>query len=266
MRIAVLQAEATVLNIESNLALLEDAAARASSGGASILLTPELFTVGYAPKLLRAGLEESVLPSVVERLAQIAAKHKIALLYSLPQRGDTGWHITSTFVDDSGKMLANYVKVHLFGTEELQAFVPGSLAATVLDYRGIRLGLAICFDIEFPEVVREAAVRGVQLLLVPTALGVGYERVCTTLVPARAMENQLYVAYANHTGTQNGFALAGTSVIAGPDGELLAGGGTEPELLFADIKPRHIAEAQARVPYLNAARPDLYRQWAQERP
>ncbi|MGP5690715.1 nitrilase-related carbon-nitrogen hydrolase, partial [Glutamicibacter ardleyensis] len=125
------------------------------------------------------------------------------------------------------------------------------------------LGMVICFDVEFPEIVREAARRSVELLLVPTAMGRGYERVCTHLVPTRAMESQLFIAYSNHSGSQAGFELAGTSVIAGPDGSVLAQAGHEPEVLYADLGPYE--RAKTEVPYLSEARPELYAQWAAER-
>lgn len=261
MRIAVMQDEAEVLGIERNLDAIDHAAQRAAADGAKILLTSELFTVGYAPYVLRDSLDISLLPGAHQRLSQIAAKHAIALVYSLPEITDAGWLITSTFVDDQGVKLAHYQKVQLFGVEEHEVFIAGSNPPASFDYAGLRLGMVICFDVEFPEVVREASRRSVQLLLVPTAMGRGYEQVCTRLVPTRAMESQLFIAYANHSGSEAGFELAGTSVIAGADGTILAQAGAGSELLAADIDVNTLPRIRAEVPYLEQARKDLYAQW-----
>lgn len=265
MRIVVMQAEAEVLEIERNLLAIDHAAQRAASDGAKILLTSELFTVGYAPYVLRDSLDISLLPGARERLSAIAAKHSIALVYSLPEITDHGWLITSTFVDDRGAKLAHYQKVQLFDTEEHEVFIAGSNPPASFEYEGITLGMVICFDVEFPEVVREASRRSVQLLLVPTAMGRGYEQVCTQLVPTRAMESQLFIAYANHSGTEAGFELAGTSVIAGADGTILAQAGAGSELLAADIDVSSLAKIRSEVPYLAEARTDLYAQWLMEK-
>lgn len=265
MRIAVMQGQAEVLDIESNLKSIQHAAAQAASQGARILLTPELFAVGYAPYALREGLEETAIQDAHQKLSEIAAQHSIALAYSLPEISDAGWLISSTFVDHQGTKLAHYQKVQLFGAEEQAVFIPGTNPPASFDYEGLRVGMVICFDVEFPEVVREAARRSVQLLLVPTAMGRGYEQVCTHLVPTRAMESQLFIAYSNHCGSQAGFDLAGTSVIAGADGLVLAQAGFEPEVLYAEIDIDQLAQAKAEVPYLFEARPELYAQWVAQR-
>ncbi|MGO2031636.1 MAG: carbon-nitrogen hydrolase family protein [Glutamicibacter ardleyensis] len=265
MRIAVMQAQAEVLDIQSNLEVIQRASEQAASEGAEILLTPELFAVGYAPYALRESLDSTQIPDIHRRLSEISSEHTIALAYSLPEITDNGWLITATFVDHTGTKLAHYQKVQLFGSEEQAVFIPGDNPPASFEYKGIRLGMVICFDVEFPEIVREAARRSVELLLVPTAMGRGYERVCTHLVPTRAMESQLFIAYSNHCGSQAGFELAGTSVIAGPDGSVLAQAGHEPEVLYAEIELGLYEQAKTEVPYISAARPELYGQWAAER-
>lgn len=261
MQIAVMQAQAAVLDIDANLAAIDAAAQRAVAQGAELLLTPELFVVGYAPYQLRDELEPAILPETRARLAEIAVSRGIALVYSLPEISPSGWKITATFIDETGARLGHYEKVHLFGEEEKDVFVPGDQPATIVDFRGLRLGMVICFDVEFPETVRAAALRGAQGLLVPTAMGAGYEAVCTTLVPTRAMESQMYIAYANHCGSEAGFQLAGTSVVAGPDGTVLARATADADLLFADFDPQLVASARAEIPYLADRRPELYERW-----
>ncbi len=139
-------------------------------------------------------------------------------------------------------------------------FAAAESAPAVVDFHGIRTSLAICYDIEFPESARAAAVRGADLLLVPTALGPGFDAVPQVLVRARALENQMTVAYANHTGSEDGIDFPGGSVIAAPNGSLLAAAGSGAELLLAEV-PASGPAGDVPVSYLRDRRPGTYRSW-----
>lgn len=262
MLLALMQANARVLDVAANLAALEEAARTAAAQGATVLVTPELFPVGYAPRRLRTGLETAGLPALRAGLAAVARRHAIALVYSLPSVTEDGrWRITSTLVDDAGAELLTYAKVHLFGDEERAAFSPAGEPPAVVEFNGIRTSMVICYDVEFPETVRAAALGGAELLLVPTALAHGFESVPQVLVRARALESQLTIAYANHAGSEDGCEFLGGSVVAGPDGSLLAAAGAGAELLFAEVAPDAARKARGAVPYLRDRRPELYRSW-----
>ncbi|PRB40123.1 nitrilase [Arthrobacter sp. MYb23] len=282
MLLSVLQANASVMDVEANLRTIDDAAQRAARAGAGLLLTPELFPVGYAPLRLHAELDPATLPDIRERLADIARRHKIGLVYSLPAvsrqaavnqqetahdddrqaaSAGNGWHITATLLDASGAEVLNYAKVHLFGPEEHKAFVAAQEPPAVVDFNGIRTSMLICYDVEFPEAVRAAATRGAELLLVPTALSAGFDNVPQVLIRARALESQLNVAYANHSGHEDVYTFLGGSVVAGPDGSLLAAAGEGSALLFAEVGTEAVKAAREEVPYLRERRPELYGQW-----
>ncbi len=257
-----MQANARVLDIEANRAALDAAAGAAAAEGAAVLVTPELFPVGYAPLRLRAELDPARLPAIRETLRGIARRHGIGLVYSLPSVTDSGsWHITSTLVDGAGAELLTYAKVHLFGDDERAAFSPAVAGPAVVDFNGFRTSMVICYDVEFPETVRAAALGGAELLLVPTALAHGFETVPQVLLRARALESQLTIAYANHCGTEDGCEFLGGSVVAGPDGSLLAAAGPGTEILYAKVDPDAARNARGLVPYLRERRPDLYRSW-----
>lgn len=264
MLLSVLQANASVMDVEANLRTIDDAAQRAAQAGAGLLLTPELFPVGYAPLRLHAELDPSTLPAIRERLAGIARTNGIGLVYSLPApaAGSEGtWHITATLLDAKGKEVLNYAKVHLFGPEEHKAFVGAQEPPAVVDFNGIRTSMVICYDVEFPESVRAAATRGAELLLVPTALSAGFDNVPQVLIRARALESQLNVAYANHSGHEDIYNFLGGSVVAGPDGSLLAAAGESAALLFAEVGTESVKAAREEVPYLRERRPELYEEW-----
>ena len=262
MLLALMQANARVLDVDANCDALEAAATTAAAAGAAVLVTPELFPVGYAPLRLRAELDPARLPAINEAISGIARRHRIALVYSLPSVTEGGgWHITSTLVDAAGVELLSYAKVHLFGDDERAAFSPAEAGPAVVDFNGFRTSMVICYDVEFPETVRAAALAGAELLLVPTALAHGFESVPQVLLRARALESQLTVAYANHSGTEEGCEFLGGSVIAGPDGSLLATAGPGTEILYAKVDPDAARKARDAVPYLRERRPELYRSW-----
>ncbi|KNH18546.1 nitrilase [Arthrobacter sp. ZBG10] len=262
MLLALLQANAAVLDPDANLDSLEAAAATAAARGAAVLVTPELFLVGYAPRRIRSGLDPDILPALRQRLADIARRHGIALVYSLPRLTAQGeWQISATLLDAQGASLLEYGKVHLFGPDERAAFSPATQPPAIVDFHGIPTSMVICFDVEFPETVRAAASRGAELLLVPTALAHGFDDVPQVLLRARALESQVSIAYANHSGVEDGLRFLGGSVVAGPDGKLLAAAGAGATVLFAEVDPAAAGRERAEVPYLAERRPDLYRDW-----
>ncbi|MET1088821.1 MAG: nitrilase-related carbon-nitrogen hydrolase [Arthrobacter sp.] len=262
MLLALLQASAVVMDMDANCAVIDEAARTAAAKGAAVLLTPELFPTGYAPGRVRAELDPAALAGIRAKLAGIARRHRIGLVYSLPRIAAQGeWHISSTLLDAEGHSLLTYDKVHLFGPGERAAFSAAVHPPAVVNFNGIPTSMVICYDVEFPEAVRAAAVAGAELLLVPTALAHGFDDVPQVLLRARALESQLTIAYANHSGVEEGCRFLGGSVIAGPDGALLAAAGEEPQLIYAEVEEGAAARARKDVPYLAERRPDLYRSW-----
>lgn len=235
----------------ANLARLDAALADAASRGADLLLSPELFLTAYAMEPGDPGEGAALTASV----AALSERHGLAHVWSHPADGC----IAALVADARGAVLGTYRKVHLWGAGERGAFVPGDSAPLVVDVAGLRVGVALCFDVEFPESARAAALAGAQLLAVPTAMDDAH--VARVLLPARALENGMVVAYANHSGDAEPFC--GESVVLGADGRVLAraaAGGDA--LLVVDVDPAGIAAARARAPYLDALRPGAYRSWS----
>ncbi|MDJ0325234.1 nitrilase-related carbon-nitrogen hydrolase [Cryobacterium sp. PH31-AA6] len=258
VRLALFQGRAEPLDLAANLAILDEAAREARAAGAELLLTPELFATGYAPELIRESVSAEAAADLDRDLAGIAARHDIALVYSVPGPGpEDDRAITSALVDRTGRVLARYAKSHLFGAEERANFRPGSAPPPVVEFLGLKVALIICYDVEFPEVVRDAALHGATLVLVPTALTTGFENVARVLVPARALENSVTLAYANHVGAEAGLDLAGASVIVGPDGSILTDAARTTGLSYATV-----TAPTSEVDYLADRRPELYRSWS----
>jgi predicted amidohydrolase len=117
--------------------------------------------------------------------------------------------------------------------------------------------MLVCYDVEFPENVRRLSLAGADLVAVPTALPAGpYSRMITErVIPVRAFENQIFVAYANLCGRDVLFTYAGLSHIAAPDGSTLAiAGATGEDLVIADLRPDDFARSRAENTYLRDLR------------
>ncbi|MFC4032038.1 carbon-nitrogen hydrolase family protein [Streptomyces polygonati] len=244
--------------VAESLAVLEEAAGRAAGLGARLLVTSEMFLTGY---VLGAGdprLAEAAGGPAERRVGEIAARHRIGIVYGGPERDGGAVFNTARFIGPDGEALAAYRKAHLFGDFEREAFTPGAEPVVQAELDGIRIGLLICYDVEFPEAVRAHALAGTELLVVPTALMRPYEFVPHTLVPARAYENGLYIAYVNRCGPEGDFHFTGLSCLAGPDGVVRARAGGDGELLVADADPAALRAARAETPYLTDRRPELY--------
>ncbi|MFF5425114.1 MULTISPECIES: carbon-nitrogen hydrolase family protein [unclassified Streptomyces] len=261
LRIALLQSSGELGDVAANLKILDEAAARAAAAGAGLLLAPELFLTGYAigPDLARLA-EPSDGPSA-RAVADLAARHGLAVGYGYPER-DTERHgvlyNSAQIFGADGAVLAHYRKTHLFGDFEAKWFTPGEDGLVQMRLGGLTVGLMICYDVEFPENVRAQALAGTDLLLVPTALMHPAEIVPESVIPVRAFENQLYIAYANRTGPEGDFEFVGLSTLAGPDGTARARAGRGEDLVFGDVDPDFLAASRKDNPYLRDRRPGLY--------
>lgn len=266
MKLAVLQAQADVGRIDDNLQRIAEASREAAANGADLLLTPELFVCGYAPARAAAIFTPQDEEHAIAALAKIARDSGIALVASLPlAQPDGRTHIGAVLFDAEGTERLRYSKVHLFGDDERAAFAPADRAPKTVRIAEADVSLIVCYDIEFPEMARAAADAGAQLLLVPTALTVGFDPVQSVLIPARALENHIHVAYSNHTGVEDGLEFSGNSVIADPFGATLARGNAEDAIIYADIDPAATRRASVDVPYGRDRRPGLYETWRAER-
>lgn len=261
MRLALRQHAGAPGDPGANLAEVESAATRAAGEGASLLVLPELFLSGYdiGPRVVELGMARD--DPALARLDEIAARHGLAILAGYPERDGRHLYSAALLVDATGRRLANHRKLQLRGERETRFFAPGR-KPTLVELGGMKLGILIGYDVEFPETVRALALAGAQAVLVPAALAAGSPRVLDLLVPARAYENQVFLACCNRCGLEpgpgdpdrsaRGLRYLGGSRIVAPDGGLLARAEKGPNLLLADLEWDACAESRAANPFLEA--------------
>ncbi|MEM6973052.1 MAG: nitrilase-related carbon-nitrogen hydrolase [Pseudomonadota bacterium] len=260
MKIAVLQDMPAEAGQRAVLQRLDRAARDAALAGADLLVTPEMYLSGYA--IGRSAMQRYLADADTTWavVGEIAKRHGVALAVGGPLASPSGeaWNAVCLY-DATGELLCHYAKTHLYGALDREMFAAGDRLAEPVTVAGRRIGLAICYDIEFPETARSLVCSGAEVLIVPTANMEPYASVCTRLVPARAEENATPIAYANYVGREGDLVYCGRSVIVGPDGEDLArGDATTPDLLIAELSAEATTAARRRTPYLTDRRPDLY--------
>lgn len=258
MRLALYQGPGTTGSVAENLETMVRTAARAARRGADLLVFPELFLSGYNIGARAATLAEPAGGESAERLGAAAERHGLALVYGFPERDGDGLFNAANVIGPDGAVLATHRKAHLYGAEERRVFTAGAAPPPLVTLAGVRVAVMICYDAEFPEYVRRAALDGAGLLVVPTALMDPHERVARLMIPSRAMENGIFLAYANRSGSEGELSYCGRSCLVAPDGADLARAGRGEALLVGDVDPAAYAGLVDALGYLGARRPALY--------
>jgi predicted amidohydrolase len=182
----------------------------------------------------------------------------LAIAFGYPEETAEGTRNAAALIGADGETVLDYAKTHLWGDLDRAQFVAGRALSPVVDLGGWKVALAICFDIEFPELARALSLSGAEVILVPTACAEPWVSAPLRLVPARAEENGIFVAYANYVGREPGNAYCGHSCVAGPGGEDLARAAREPAVIVADLDRVAIEKRRAAIPYLDQRLPGLY--------
>jgi predicted amidohydrolase len=257
MKIALYQGPGHLNDIPAAFALMAERAATAKANGADVLLMPEMYLSGYNIGA-EAARSQAVTAEGLVPAQDIAKTNGIALVFGYPELVGEAVANAAVLISADGKILLNYRKSHLFGEIDRSMFkcVGGEFA--LAEINGFKIGLLICYDIEFPEPARRIALMGADVLLIPTAQMEPYEQVAKYVIPARAYENQMYVAYANHSGSDDGLDYIGLSSICGPDGAVLAAAGKGEALIYAVCDAAHQAAVRKADPLIADRRPELY--------
>ena len=243
-------------------AMLRDAAA----AGADVAVLPEMFSCPYDRRYFRTFAEMGHEDSC-RRLADWARKYHLLLIGgSVPEVDGELLYNTSFVFNAEGQQLARHRKIHLFDVDlpgmhfhESHTFTPGS-DITVFDSEFGRVGVAICFDVRFPELFRAMARRGTELICLPAQFNM-------TTGPAhweatmrmRAVDNELFFVAASAARFE-GFSYEcwGHSLILDPYGTALAAADEKEQLLLAEVNRARIAEVRAQLPTFLHLREDIY--------
>lgn len=214
---------------------------------AEIAAFPELFLGGYRlgnPDAIACDPEGEELATIAAACAETGT----AALVGFLERQPLGFHDSVACIDEAGAMATVYRKVQLFGSEA-EVFRAGTWLE-VVELAGRRVAPLVCFDLEFPELARAAAMAGADLLVTCAANMEPFGREHRLHAQARALENRVPHLYVNRLGKEEGSRFVGESCAVDADGVVIgAAGGDEEELLLVEIGKAGAADA--RVDYLS---------------
>jgi len=200
--------------------------------GTDLAIFPELYLSGYT----LCSLDEVALDvdgPELQAISDTAAASRTSVIVGFTERLQDGFANSLAAIDADGTTAAIYRKVYLYG-QERNAFVPGS-DGVIATLGGERIGLSICFDIEFPEHTRALARAGATLLATASANMAPFARHHELHTRARALENGLPHVYVNRPGYESGFAFVGESRVIDANGGICEQLGTEEEVRLAAL-------------------------------
>ena len=218
---------------------------------ADLIVFPELYLSGY----VLDGIEDlAVRPDgpELQNVADVARESSTALIFGAPEHVESGVANSAFCVGERGKVSAVYRKVQLFGGDESDAFVAGD-ELLVVELCGVKIGLMICFDVEFPEVARALARGGAELLLTISANMEPFGNDHAVFCSARALENGLPHFYVNQVGPVGNLNFVGGSTAVSPDGETYAQAGFPQEEIL-DVSLVFPVKSSEREDYLSELR------------
>lgn len=255
--LALFQGIAINKDVKANLSKMREQTLNAKEAGANIIIFPELFLSGYLLKAddMKAAAQEKD-GAAFKELAALAVETGVAILYGYSEKvttdSDSIYYNSAQLINKEGQSILNHRKIHLWiddaGWEKV--FTPAEKFSEVVECCGFKIGVLICFDVEFPESVRTLVLRGANLILTPTAVSENWTKeLVGYIIPARAYENRVSIAYVNNAGHD----FDGRSVCCDERGDAIVAAGKGEELLLANVK----ASGEESC-HIKNRRPDLY--------
>ncbi len=239
-------------NLNLNLQAMELHMGIAARSQADLIVLPELWNCGYDLANL-PRLAQTLNGPIVIRLKELAKKHRLFIFAgSIAEKKDRTFYNTALAIDSKGNLVGKYRKIHLFplGFEEDKFFSGGEDWGLIETPWGM-IGIVICYDLRFPELVRNLVLRGARIIIVPSQWPESAIDHWVTLCKARAIENQVYIIGANRTGLDGTIQYSGKSLIVSPWGNVIIQGKDNPEVLIADIDTEEIEKARETLPDLS---------------
>lgn len=234
-----------------NLARALEAIA-ACAADTDLVVFPETHLMGFPTRENIAAVAEPLDGPTVQAVQRAARERDVAVAIGVAE-SDAGTYYNTTLLITPEGIALKYRKTHLWASDR-GIFTPGDRYATCL-FKGVRVGLLICFDIEFPESARALGQLGAELIIVTNGNMDPYGPTHRTAIMGRAMENQAFAVMVNRVGEGDGdLVFAGGSAVVDPFGRLLLEAGREECLQIIELDLGQIAAARSDYRYLDDRR------------
>ncbi len=257
LKISLGQMDIAFGQIAQNLEKIAQFTKAASTSGSDLILFPELMSTGYDLANCQV-LAEPLDTGIFLTISQLAARHHIAIGGTLLER--SGCSIFNTFIlfNSEGFRVAKYRKIHLFRPMNEDKWLCAGDEIIVASTQWSPTGLATCYDLRFPELFRHFALHQCTLCLIPAEWPLPRSEHWRTLLRARAIENQMFIAAVNRTGTSPTDKFGGASAVINPWGETLIEIGDDETLVSTEIDLGEVDRIRKQIPILEDRRPDIY--------
>lgn len=241
--------------IDANLDTVTAALHRIAQRECQLAVLPEMWSCGYDYRNMTALAKET--PRVLHELQEECHKLNIVTVGSLPElAGDTIYN--TAYVIDRGEIVGSYRKLHLFSTMREDQFLASGEKSLVVDTSVGKLGIAICYDLRFPELFRKLALEGAEIICLPAEWPKPRQEHWKTLLRARAIENQLFVIAANCCGIQGKLDFFGLSQLISPLGNVLQIAAEKNTELVATFDFAEMDDYRKKIDILSDRRDDIY--------
>jgi len=257
--VAVAQIDCELGRPERNIKTISKLTQRASRRDVDIICFPELATSGYSLNNRWRKFAEPIPGETTERLGQLANDFGLYLIAGMPEHDPRSRriHDSSVLINSNGEVEGVYRKIHLWDIER-SYFTPGKRFEVFKTKFG-KIGLGICYDLEFPESARTLALKGAQIIFYSSAQPEPMGNHVDVYIKSRAGENCLYVCHSNRTGRENKMIFFGQSQIVSPWCEVLARKDSGTGLAIAQIDLSLIKRlSKKKLPYLRQRMPSTY--------
>jgi omega-amidase len=221
----------------------------------TLLLLPEMFATGFTMNIARTA--EPLEGPTAKFLSDLAKEHRIYLIGgAVITDADSGQPRNEALAfDPQGRLVTHYAKIYPFSLSREHEHHAAGERLAAFEWAQVRVSPAVCYDLRFPELFRRAAGEGAELLPVIANWPVAREAHWITLLRARAIENQAYVAGCNRIGTDgNNLVHSGRSQIIDFRGEVLADAGGEERIISAPVDLAALREYRRALPFLDDMR------------
>jgi predicted amidohydrolase len=243
--------------VEMNRQRAVEMIAEAAARGSSLVLLPELWSSGY--DLENGDRHAAETPQILKELQTLARSSNLHIAGSLLEKTPSGLRNTCSWLSSGADAPLSYSKIHLFRLMQEDTWLSGGDHLQQVPAPWGNTGLAICYDLRFPELFRHYALDGSRAFALCAEWPIRRINHWQTLLRARAIENQAFVFAVNCVGTSGSETFGGRSAVITPWGEVsIEGSQSEEDLLTVEINPTQVEEARSFLPVFQDRRPDLY--------
>lgn len=238
--------------VDVNLARVVDVIANRREG-TDLVVFPETTLTGFPTRDNVADVAEPLDGPSLCAVRDAARKADVGVVVGFSERDAGRFYNTTVLIDQHGEVALRYRKTHLWASD-VGVYEPGD-TITVCEFKGMSVGILICYDIEFPETARAVALLGADLLIVTNGNMAPFGPVHRRAITARAMENQMFAALVNRIGDgDEGLWFTGESALVSPFGEVLCEAPATESVLLANIDKNLLAACREHYTYLRDAR------------